>query len=199
MKKTTAVLLVAVLAIVLGSTGLATMDMQKDLNAKYPTAKAKCISCHVKAMAKKGDAEVNAFGKDMMAKAIVDAKAEKKTFERSRPSTATATARATSTSSRPARTPAPSKAALPRTARTRAGLLRETRPFLLARFSARGETLELPVVEAREERLGEEGSAEGEEHVPLRVPDVALRPQERRGRLGGEERRRSAAAHSISS
>ena len=38
MKKTTAVVLVAVLAIVLGSTGLATMDMQKDMNAKYATA-----------------------------------------------------------------------------------------------------------------------------------------------------------------
>jgi hypothetical protein len=81
MKKTTAAVLVAVLAIVLTGTGLATMDMQKDLNAKYPTAKAKCASCHVKAMAKKGDAEVNAFGKDMMAKALVDPKAEKKTFD----------------------------------------------------------------------------------------------------------------------
>lgn len=80
MKKTTAVVLVAVLAIVLGSTGLATMDMQKDMNAKYPTAKAKCASCHVKAMAKKGDAEVNAFGKDMM-KFVVDPKAAKKTFD----------------------------------------------------------------------------------------------------------------------
>ena len=80
MKKTTAVLLVAVLAIVLGSTAVATMDMQKDMNAKYPTAKAKCASCHVKAMAKKGDAEVNAFGKDMM-KFVVDPKAEKKTFD----------------------------------------------------------------------------------------------------------------------
>jgi hypothetical protein len=81
MKKTTAAVLVAVLAIVLASTGLATMDMQKDLNAKYPTAKAKCGTCHVKAMAKKGDAEINAFGKDMMAKALVDPKAEKKTFD----------------------------------------------------------------------------------------------------------------------
>jgi len=81
MKKTTAAVLVAVLAIVLGGTGLATMEMQKDLNAKYPTAKAKCISCHVKAMAKKGDAEINPFGKDMMAKAVVDPKAEKKTFD----------------------------------------------------------------------------------------------------------------------
>jgi hypothetical protein len=81
MKKTTVVILVAVLAVVLGSTGLATMDMQKDLNAKYPTAKAKCMSCHVKAMAKKGDAEINPFGKDMMAKALVDAKAAKKTFD----------------------------------------------------------------------------------------------------------------------
>jgi hypothetical protein len=80
MKKTTAVLLVAVVAIVLGSTALATMDMQKDMNAKYPTAKAKCASCHVKPMAKKGDAELNAFGTDMM-KFVVDPKAEKKTFD----------------------------------------------------------------------------------------------------------------------
>lgn len=80
MKKTTAAVLVAVLAIVLGSAAVATMDMQKDMNAKYPTAKAKCASCHVKAMAKKGDAEVNAFGKDMM-KFVVDPKAEKKTFD----------------------------------------------------------------------------------------------------------------------
>jgi hypothetical protein len=57
------------------------MDMQKDLNGKYPTAKAKCGSCHAKAMAKKGDAEVNAFGKDMMAKALIDPKAEKKAFD----------------------------------------------------------------------------------------------------------------------
>lgn len=81
MKKYTAIVLVAVLAIVVAGTGLATMDMQKDLNAKYPTAKGKCVSCHVKAMAKKGDAELNAFGNDMMAKALVDPKAEKKTFD----------------------------------------------------------------------------------------------------------------------
>ena len=80
MKKTTAVVLVAVLAIVLGSTALATMDMQKDMNAKYPTAKAKCATCHVKPMPKKGDSETNAFGKDMM-KFVVDPKAEKKTFD----------------------------------------------------------------------------------------------------------------------
>ena len=110
MKKTTAAVLVAVLAIVLGSTAVATMDMQKDTNAKYPTAKAKCASCHVKAMAKKGDAELNAFGKDMM-KFVVDPKAEKKTFDWAKlePSTATATARRTPTSSRPARTPARSR------------------------------------------------------------------------------------------
>lgn len=81
MKKTTAVVLVAALAIVLASTGLATMDMQKDLNAKYPTAKAKCGTCHVAAMPKKDAADVNAFGKDMMAKALVDPKAAKKTFD----------------------------------------------------------------------------------------------------------------------
>ena len=81
MKKHTAIVLVAAFALAVAGTGLATMDMQKDLNAKYPTAKAKCATCHVKAMAKKGDAEVNAFGKDLMAKALVDPKAAKKTFD----------------------------------------------------------------------------------------------------------------------
>lgn len=80
MKKTTAVLLVAVLALVLGSAAVATMDMQKEMNGKYATAKAKCSTCHVKPMAKKGDAEINAFGKDMM-KFVVDPKAEKKAFD----------------------------------------------------------------------------------------------------------------------
>ena len=81
MKKHIAIVLVAAFALAVAGTGLATMDMQKDLNAKYPTAKAKCATCHVKAMAKKGDAEVNAFGKDLMAKALVDPKAAKKTFD----------------------------------------------------------------------------------------------------------------------
>jgi hypothetical protein len=80
MKKTTAAILVAVVAIVFSATGLATMDMQKDMNAKYPTAKAKCATCHVKPMAKKGDAEANAFGKDLM-KFVVDPKAEKPQFD----------------------------------------------------------------------------------------------------------------------
>ncbi len=81
MKKITAAVLGIALALGLATTGLATMDMQKDLNAKYPTAKAKCGTCHAKAMAKKGDAEINAFGKDLMAKGLVDPKAEKKSFD----------------------------------------------------------------------------------------------------------------------
>jgi cytochrome c peroxidase len=72
----------AALAMIAFSTSvLATMELQKDLVAKYPTCKANCATCHVKKMAKKGDAELNVFGKDMVAKAIVDPKAEKKTYD----------------------------------------------------------------------------------------------------------------------
>jgi hypothetical protein len=60
---------------------LATMELQKDLMAKYPTAKANCATCHVKKMAKKGDADLNAFGKDMVDKAVVDPKAAKKAYD----------------------------------------------------------------------------------------------------------------------
>ena len=72
--------LAALAMIAFSTTVLATMDLQKDLVAKYPTCKANCATCHVKKMAKKGDAELNVFGKDMVAKAVVDPKAEKKTF-----------------------------------------------------------------------------------------------------------------------
>ena len=73
--------LAALALLAFSTTVLATMELQKDMNAKYPTAKANCATCHVKKMAKKGDAELNVFGKDMVAKAIVDPKAEKKTYD----------------------------------------------------------------------------------------------------------------------
>jgi cytochrome c553 len=72
----------AALAMIAFSTSvLATMEVQKDLNAKYPSAKANCATCHVKKMVKKGDAELNVFGKDMVAKALIDPKAEKKAYD----------------------------------------------------------------------------------------------------------------------
>ena len=67
MKKTTRFL--AILAS-LGLSGalLGTMDMQKKFAEKYPDAKAKlgkCSTCHTKAMPKKGEADLNAYGKDL--------------------------------------------------------------------------------------------------------------------------------------
>ena len=73
--------LAALALLAFSTTVLATMELQKEMNAKYPTAKANCATCHVKKMAKKGDAELNVFGKDMVAKAIVDPKAEKKAYD----------------------------------------------------------------------------------------------------------------------
>ena len=77
------ILLVATLAA--SSTLLATLDNQKGFLAKYPDAKdkglGKCTTCHVKPLPKKEDHELNAYGKDLKEKAVVDAKAEKKTYD----------------------------------------------------------------------------------------------------------------------
>lgn len=55
--------LASAVALVAG-TALASMDAQKQMGAAYPDApKAKCGTCHTKAMPKKGDADVNAYGK----------------------------------------------------------------------------------------------------------------------------------------
>ena len=81
MKKTT-VAVSAVLAFCVGTTMLATLDHQKEFVAKYPDAKAslgKCSTCHMKSLPKKdGDHELNPYGKDLLAKAVVDPKAAKK-------------------------------------------------------------------------------------------------------------------------
>jgi hypothetical protein len=59
--------LASAVALVAGSS-LATMDLQKQFGTTYPDApKAKCGTCHVKAMPKKGEADVNAYGKDLTA------------------------------------------------------------------------------------------------------------------------------------
>jgi thrombospondin type 3 repeat protein len=67
-------------ALGLSTTLLATMDMQKKFGEKYPDAKAKlgkCSTCHVKAMPKKGEADLNTYGKDL-GKALDFAGAEAK-------------------------------------------------------------------------------------------------------------------------
>jgi hypothetical protein len=68
MKKTrlAVVSLASAVALVAG-TALATMDLQKEVLKKYPDSKIKCGSCHTKAMPKKGEADVNAYGKDLTA------------------------------------------------------------------------------------------------------------------------------------
>jgi hypothetical protein len=55
--------LASAVALVAGSA-LASLDAQKQMGAAYPDApKAKCGTCHTKAMPKKGEADVNAYGK----------------------------------------------------------------------------------------------------------------------------------------
>ena len=64
MKKAVLVLASAALA----STLFARVEDQKAFVAKYPDAKAKlgkCSTCHTKAMPKKGEADLNAYGKDL--------------------------------------------------------------------------------------------------------------------------------------
>jgi hypothetical protein len=71
-------------AFCVATTLLANLDNQKAFVAKYPDAKAslgKCSTCHVKALPKKEDHEMNPYGKDVQTKAVVDPKAEKKTYK----------------------------------------------------------------------------------------------------------------------
>ena len=65
MKKTTTAIVAVLGAIALGSTSLATMDIQKEYKAKESTAT--CQSCHVAKMPKKESHELNDFGKTVKA------------------------------------------------------------------------------------------------------------------------------------
>ncbi len=69
MKKTTISVLALLLTLGLGTSLLATMDIQKAFKAKYPEAKAingKCSTCHMMALPKKdGDHKNNAYGLDV--------------------------------------------------------------------------------------------------------------------------------------
>ena len=60
MKKTTTAVVAALAALALGSSALATMDIQKEYKAKDP--KANCASCHVEKMPSKDKAGLNEFG-----------------------------------------------------------------------------------------------------------------------------------------
>ncbi len=69
------------LALGVSATLLATMDAQKAFTAAYPDAKAKlgkCSTCHSKPLPKKGDAELNPYGKDLETKAFDK---QKKTYD----------------------------------------------------------------------------------------------------------------------
>ena len=69
MKKTTLSVLALLLTLGLGTSLLATMDIQKAFKEKYPDAKAlntKCSTCHTTALPKKdGDHANNAYGADL--------------------------------------------------------------------------------------------------------------------------------------
>ena len=69
MKKTTVSVLALLLTLGLGTSLLATMDIQKAFKEKYPEAKAlngKCSTCHTMALPKKdGDHTNNAYGADL--------------------------------------------------------------------------------------------------------------------------------------
>jgi len=69
MKKTTVSVLALLLTLGLGTSLLATMDIQKAFKEKYPDAKAlngKCSTCHTMALPKKdGDHTNNAYGADL--------------------------------------------------------------------------------------------------------------------------------------
>jgi len=59
--------LASAVALVAGSA-IATVDMQKLMVSKYPDApKPKCGTCHVKPKPKKGEEQLNAYGKDFLA------------------------------------------------------------------------------------------------------------------------------------
>lgn len=80
--KTTAAALLATLG--LATTLFAGMETQKAFVGKYPDAKAKlgkCSTCHTKPLPKKEDHELNAYGKDLGEKAVLDAKAAKKEYD----------------------------------------------------------------------------------------------------------------------
>ncbi len=65
MKKTTTAVLGTLTALALGTTALATMDIQKEYKAKDD--KANCATCHTEKMPKKDTAGLNDFGKTVQA------------------------------------------------------------------------------------------------------------------------------------
>ncbi len=65
MRKTTTAVLATLAALAVSSSALATMEIYKEYKAKDPTAK--CETCHIPKMPKKGAADRNEFGKKVEA------------------------------------------------------------------------------------------------------------------------------------
>ena len=74
MKKTTAAVLATLASLALGTSALATMEIQKEYKAKDP--KATCASCHVDKMPKKEAHDLNDFGKTVKAARGADGKVD---------------------------------------------------------------------------------------------------------------------------
>jgi len=84
MRSTTKGILAVLGSLVVGSTLLGNLPIQKAFTEKYPDAKAKlgkCTTCHVKPLQTKEDHASNAYGKDLAEKAVVDPKANPKTYD----------------------------------------------------------------------------------------------------------------------
>lgn len=74
MKKTTTAVVATLAALALGSSALATMDMQKEYKSK--DASANCASCHVDKMPKKDKHDLNDFGKTVKGAKGADGKVD---------------------------------------------------------------------------------------------------------------------------
>lgn len=74
MKKTTTAVIATIAALALGSSALATMDIQKEYKAKDP--KANCASCHTEKMPKKDKADLNDLGKKVKGATGADGKVD---------------------------------------------------------------------------------------------------------------------------
>ncbi len=65
MKKTTAAAVATLAGVALGTSALATLEVQKEYRAKAP--KANCQTCHVDKLPKKDRHDWNEFGKKVVA------------------------------------------------------------------------------------------------------------------------------------
>ena len=74
MKKTAAAIVATIAALALGSSALATMQLQKEYKAKDP--KANCASCHTEKMPKKDKADLNDLGKKVKGAMGADGKVD---------------------------------------------------------------------------------------------------------------------------